>query len=83
MAYCPPLGRLLLSDRPSLGAQNKSSESGSRPSSAYKHHQPTGSIHKQQQRKTGEESDLAFQREYWEPCNSTFREYYSWGCTGN
>ena len=24
-----------------------------------------------------------WQREYWEPCNSTFREYYSWGCTGN
>ena len=23
-----------------------------------------------------------WQREYWEPCNSTFREYYSWGCTG-
>ena len=31
----------------------------------------------------GEAPDLAFQREYWEPCNSTFREYISWGCTGN
>ena len=26
--------------------------------------------------------DSRWQREYWEPCNSTFREYYSWGCTG-
>ena len=33
--------------------------------------------------KTGETVDLAFQREYWEPCNSTFREYIVWGCTGN
>ena len=33
--------------------------------------------------KIGEAPDLAFQREYWEPCNSTFREYISWGCTGN
>ena len=26
--------------------------------------------------------DSSWQREYWEPCNSTFREYISWGCTG-
>jgi len=26
--------------------------------------------------------DSRWQREYWEPCNSTFREYISWGCTG-
>ena len=49
--------------------------------STYKHHRPIGSINKQQ-RKTEEEADSAFQREYWEPCNSTFREYISWGCTG-
>ena len=24
----------------------------------------------------------ALSSEYWEPCNSSFREYYSWGCTG-
>ena len=28
------------------------------------------------------DDDSRWQREYWEPCNSTFREYYSWGCTG-
>jgi hypothetical protein len=38
--------------------------------------------HREQQRKTEEEPDSAFQREYWEPCNSSFREHYSWGCTG-
>ena len=47
----------------------------------YKHHRPIGSINKQQ-RKTGEVPDSSFHREYWEPCNSTFREYISWGCTG-
>ena len=50
-------------------------------SPTYKHHRPIGSIN-QQQRKTEEEPDSTFQREYWEPCNSSFREYYSWGCTG-
>ena len=50
--------------------------------STYKHHRPIELINKQK-RKTEEASDLAFQREYWEPCNSTFREYISWGCTGN
>ena len=28
------------------------------------------------------DDDSRWQREYWEPCNSTFREYISWGCTG-
>jgi hypothetical protein len=46
--------------------------------STVKHHR-----HIEQKRETEEVSNLAFQREYWEPCNSTFREYYSWGCTGN
>ena len=45
--------------------------------STYTHHRSVESM------KTGETVDLAFQREYWEPCNSTFREHYSWGCTGN
>jgi hypothetical protein len=49
--------------------------------STYKHHRPIGSINKQQ-RKPEEAPDSSFQREYWEPCNSTFREYISWGCTG-
>jgi hypothetical protein len=43
--------------------------------STYKHQRPV-------ERKTGGASDSAFQREYWEPCNSTFREYISWNCTG-
>jgi hypothetical protein len=50
------------------------------PESGYKHHRPVESINKQQ-RKTGEAPDSSFHREYWEPCNSTFREYISWGCT--
>ena len=49
--------------------------------STSKHHRPIGSINKQQ-RKTGEVPDGSFHREYWEPCNSTFREYISWNCTG-
>ena len=49
--------------------------------STYQHHRPVESIYKHQ-RKTEEAPDSDFHREYWEPCNSTFREYYSWGCTG-
>ena len=45
--------------------------------STYKHHRPIN----KQQRKTEEASDSAFHREYWEPCNSTFREYIVNGCT--
>ena len=48
--------------------------------STYKQHRPIGSF--KQQRKTEEVPDSSFYREYWEPCNSTFREYISWGCTG-
>jgi hypothetical protein len=49
--------------------------------STYKHHRPVESVSKHH-RKTEEAPDSDFHREYWEPCNSTFREYYSWGCTG-
>ena len=43
----------------------------------YKHHRSVELM------KTGETVDLAFQREYWEPCNSTFREYIVNGCDSN
>jgi hypothetical protein len=46
--------------------------------SSYKHHRPIES----HQRKTEEAPDSSFHREYWEPCNSTFREYIVNGCTG-
>ena len=49
--------------------------------SIYKHHRHVESINKQQ-RKTEEAPDSAFQREYWEPCNSGFREYIWNSCTG-
>jgi len=45
--------------------------------SPLKHHRSVESL------KVGEAPDLAFQREYWEPCNSTFREYIVWGCDSN
>ena len=44
-------------------------------------HRHVESINKQQ-RKTEEAPDSAFQREYWEPCNSGFREYIWNSCTG-
>jgi hypothetical protein len=49
--------------------------------STYKHHQPVEAVHKRR-RKTEEAPDSSFHREYWEPCNSTFREYIVNGCTG-
>ena len=42
-----------------------------------KHHRPIESIDKQR-----EPPDSSFHREYWEPYNSTFREYIVNGCTG-
>ena len=42
----------------------------------YKHQRPV-------ERKTGEASDSSFHREYWEPCNSTFREYIVNACNSN
>jgi hypothetical protein len=45
---------------------------------SYKHQRPTES----HRRKPGETPDSSFHREYWEPCNSTFREYIVNGCTG-
>jgi hypothetical protein len=48
----------------------------------YKHHRPIEPIYKHQ-RKTGEAPDSSFHREYWEPCNSTFREYIVNGCDSN
>ena len=32
---------------------------------------------------TGQYDDFDWHREYWEPCNSTFREYIVWGCDSN
>jgi hypothetical protein len=43
----------------------------------YKHHRPADRIDKRR-----EAPDSSFHREYWEPCNSTFREYIVNGCTG-
>jgi hypothetical protein len=48
---------------------------------AYKHHRPVESVGRQL-RKTGEAPDASFQREYWQPCDSTFRDYIVNGCTG-
>jgi hypothetical protein len=48
---------------------------------ASKHHRPVGSIDKRQ--RTIEESDAAWQREYWQPCDSTFREYIVNACNAN
>jgi hypothetical protein len=45
--------------------------------SGYKHHWPVESFDKQR-----DAPDSSFHREYWEPCNSTFREYIVNGCTG-
>jgi hypothetical protein len=50
--------------------------------STYKHHRSVESVAKHQ-RKTGEASDNSFHREYWEPCNSTFREYIVNACDAN
>ena len=47
-----------------------------RAESTYKHHRH---MH---QRKT-EEADRAFHREYWQPCDSTFREYIVNACNAN
>jgi hypothetical protein len=44
---------------------------------SYKHYRPIKSIDKRR-----ETPDSSFHREYWEPCNSTFREYIVNGCTG-
>ena len=33
--------------------------------------------------KPGKYDDSDWHREYWEPCNSTFREYIVWGCDSN
>jgi hypothetical protein len=49
---------------------------------SYKHHRSVESIYKHQ-RKTGEAPNSSFHREYWEPCNSTFREYIVNGCDSN
>ena len=78
VSYCPPLGLLLLGDRPGLGARKDSSQSRSPTSRVDLQTSPADN---KQQRKTEEASDSAFHREYWEPCNSTFREYIVNGCT--
>ena len=44
-------------------------------------HRHVESTYKQHQRK--EASDSSFHREYWEPCNSTFREYIVNACDAN
>ena len=33
--------------------------------------------------KPGKYDNSDWHREYWEPCNSTFREYIVWGCDSN
>jgi hypothetical protein len=78
VSYSPPLGLLLLGDRPGLGLERTPRRADPRQvESTYNHHRPINN----QQRKTEEASDSAFHREYWEPCNSTYREYIVNGCT--
>ena len=79
MSYCPTLGLLILGDRPGLGTRKTPRRADHRQvESTYKHHRPIKSINTAAGRQ-----DSSFQREYWEPCNSTFREYIVNGCTGN
>ena len=82
MSYCPPLVLFLLGAALAWGLERAPRKAEHRQvDPTHKHPRATESINKQQ-RNTEEEPDSALQREYWEPCNSSFREYYSWGCTG-